>query len=138
MKKALLAAASALSLCAAAHADAVIGVNLVSAHSKPGYQNVNPGLYFRLDNGLAGGAFRNSENRPVGWLGYSKDWAITEHFGVGGVVGVAHGYSRRPLGPAALPSAWLDVGPARARLTFLPALAGNKVAALHLSVEFAL
>lgn len=77
----------------------VIGAHLVSAHSSPGLNNTNPGLYVRTESGFTAGAYENSISRTrlsgnngsrrtstyAGWSWEtdSRNWAIT----LGGVTG---------------------------------------------------
>lgn len=77
----------------------VIGAHLVSAHSSPGLNNTNPGLYVRSESGFTFGAYENSISRTrfggnngsrristyAGWSWEtdSRNWAIT----LGGVTG---------------------------------------------------
>lgn len=58
----ILAAAAVALLATTAHAD-TIGMHIASWHSEPGFNNVNPGLYYRTDAGWTAGAYCNSESR---------------------------------------------------------------------------
>lgn len=59
LKPLLLAAAL---LATSAHAD-TIGLHIASWPSRPGMNNINPGLYYRTDAGWTAGGYCNSESR---------------------------------------------------------------------------
>jgi hypothetical protein len=78
---ATLAACPALLLCAAPAAADTVGYHLVSAHiPAKDYNNINPGIYYRLDEGVVGGVYRNSFKRASVYVGYTwlyKDFGLT-------------------------------------------------------------
>ena len=103
-------------LAGAAQAD-TIGLHVGSWHSRPGYNNVNPGAFYRADDGLTVGAYCNSQSRspnnpdaptcrPSAYAGVT--------WGGDGLValtaGVVTGYTYGPL-PIVLPS--IKLGPVR-------------------------
>ena len=56
-------AAILLALVAGAAQADTLGLHVASWHSTPGYNNVNPGAYWRSDDGLTVGAYCNSQSR---------------------------------------------------------------------------
>ena len=117
-------------------APAVIGFHMVTAHSKPGFCNVNPGVYAVWANGLTLGAYRNSEcERLSAYAGWS--WQTEGRFRAGLSAGLVTGYRRAAVQPFLLPSVAFDVTPTvTARATFIPKVEKRGAAALHFSVEF--
>lgn len=83
-----------------------IGVHVYTAHAfNQHLQNVNPGLYYRTNEGWEVGAYRNSYDRPSIYVG--KQFEIGP---VSVLVGLATGYKGQcPIGcyaltPAVVPS----------------------------------
>lgn len=115
-----------------------IGVNLGSAHSEPGYNNVNPGIYAVTDSGVAFGAYRNSVNKTSVWAGYRLESAPLGPFRAALLVGGVTGYSGALFSPMVSPSVSATVGAYTARLSYLPRhpTKQNSSDAVHLSVEF--
>jgi hypothetical protein len=112
-----------------------VGAHLATAHlgdhgaPREGWQNVNPGLYVRLANGITAGAYWNSERRTsayAGWtLATSDDrWALT--------VGAVTGYGG--VKPLLAPS--VRIGLTKAVSVRLTLLAAPKASpAIHVSAE---
>lgn len=120
-----------------------VGVHLTSWHSKPGYNNTNPGMYVRLSNGLVMGAYRNSLEKTSAYIGAHFDAALSEHVNAGLTVGVVNGYPGnkwrigRDVVPLFVPSLALDIGRSvSVRISLIPNVAGiNDVSVVHLSLE---
>ena len=79
----------------------MIGLNLATAHGKAGYEDLNPGIYYRADNGLTAGVYRNSQGHTsvIGgwtWETPNKQFALT--------VGAVTGYEAAKVMPAVIPS----------------------------------
>lgn len=111
-----------------------LGIHLGSQHSKPGFNDVNPGLYYRADDGATVGAYHNSLRRTSVYAGYTLvgDTPIPEvSYSLG--LGVITGYTK-PVMPLVAPS--LHYGPVR--VTFIPNTKQTGAAVLHLSLEFKL
>jgi len=101
-----------------------LGLHLQSVHNKTGFNNDNPGIYFRLDNGFTAGTYYNSEYRQSTYVG--KTFAY-RYFEVSYLA--INGYQGRIL-PVAIPSRRLgDHG--RISLILNPLGAS----ALHFSIE---
>jgi hypothetical protein len=106
-----------------------IGLHLASAHAHGGYNNSNPGIYLRLDNGVTFGTYRNSDRRQSAYLAYT--WESTEwhRFSAGLTAGGVTGYDRK-VSPMLVPS----VAFSGVRLGIVPRPRGGS-SALHLMVE---
>lgn len=52
-----------LMLCSISASADTLGLHIGSRHSKPGFNNVNPGLYYKSDSGLTAGFYCNSESK---------------------------------------------------------------------------
>lgn len=68
MKIQLFASLLAL-VSVASHADGNIGIHVGSWHSKPGFNNFNPGVYYKSDDGWVIGTFQNSLDRNTTYVG---------------------------------------------------------------------
>jgi hypothetical protein len=130
---------SALLACGAggnAHA-AELGVHLTTAHSKSGFEGINPGAYLRLDNCATFGALRNSYGRLSVYAGCTlqtpeRRFALT--------LGAITGYPAARVSLLVVPSVRFDAGSGYAvRLALLPKPPRHGSAVgLHLTLERAL
>jgi hypothetical protein len=109
-----------------------VGVHGVSAHLvSRGLNNVNPGVYVWMHNGMSAGVYYNSYRQWVRYAAYSHD-ITTYTFGqLTLTVGVVHGYDQRELLPMLAVSKRFD----------LAGVHGVRAAAalpevLHLSYEY--
>jgi hypothetical protein len=115
-----------------------VGLNLGSAHSEPGYNDTNPGVYAVTASGVAFGAYKNSVNRTSVWAGYRLESAPLGPFRAALLVGAVTGYGDNLFSPMVSPSVSATVGAYTARLSYLPRhpTKQNSSDAVHLSVEF--
>lgn len=134
MKRALIdaivvAAISAASVLAARAEAQTLGVNLVTAHTTPGYRVWTPGLYLRSDAGLTAGILRNSEGS---WGVHAGKMWHTQAMGlpIDLQAGLITGYKRAPVLPLATASILLGD---HHRLIAIP---GPRCLALHYAYEF--
>lgn len=117
-----------------AHAEDVVGLHLASAHSRPGFEAANPGLYLKRDDGLTAGLLRNSYGRAslyAGWTLETTDGRLAV------TVGAITGYPARSVSLLVAPSMHVPLAAGwGARLAVLPKppIPGG-AAALHLSIE---
>lgn len=130
----VLWAALLAGLAGAAPAGAgTVGVHLASIHvPQREFNNTNPGLYYRSDDGWTVGTYRNSTRRTSAYAGYTWEWgrlALT----AGGMTGYA-----RQVQPMLVPSVTVfTLHGATARVAFVPRVEkriGSHV--FHLMVEF--
>lgn len=118
----------------------ILGLHLATAHfgapANAHFQNVNPGIYLRTEQGLTLGAYRNSNNRHsnyVAWTWSTADgrWSIT--------AGAVTGYPRYPVSPLLVPSVRIPFsnvpGGWAARIAYLPKPHNRGASGMHFSVE---
>lgn len=133
MKIFRLWAATAL-LAGPACAD-TLGLHLVSAHDKPGFNDTNLGLYAQSDAGWTYGLVYNSERRPSAYLGMTWDRSVAPALGLALTVGGITGY-HLAITPMAIPSASLRLSPRHhLRLAYLAKVRTGGAHALHLMLE---
>lgn len=109
-----------------------LGIHLFSQHlPAANYNNVNPGLYYRLAEGPVMGAYRNSVRRTSVYAGYTWQWGRFD-LTTGAVTGYAKGAQL-----LLVPSVGLfTVGGVTTRLAYIPRMEkriGSNV--LHVAVE---
>lgn len=142
MRTSVLAALLLAVAASTAHAD-TIGLHVGSWHSEPGFNNVNPGAYWRGDDGWTAGAYCNSQSRSErfpdarrckvsAYAGRLFDHEIAPGLHVGILAGAVAGYSLAPIIPAAIGT--IQYGPAR--LWLIPRVEKNSAAVVSLSFEF--
>lgn len=124
-----------------------IGLHVASAHSKPGFNNTNPGVYYVADNGATAGAYCNSESKSAlfphakrcdvsAYAGYT----VTTDIGparLSATIGVITGYARGTT-PMVLPTVSTvgTVGGFRPRIAFIPKIDPKRGAhVVHLMLE---
>jgi hypothetical protein len=112
-----------------------IGIHVGSRHEpvrRPNgqkFNNSNPGVYLRWDNGVTVGGYRNSEYRTSVYAGWT--WASSA-CGPAVTFGVITGYAKGTI-PLIVPSLCvLD----HVRLSFIPKIEPKGSNVLHLSLEF--
>lgn len=109
------------------------GVHLVSRHfpEMPYHNDVNPGVYYKHDNGATAGYFKNSFHKDSFYLGYT--W---EHGPVAVTVGGVTGYADK-VKPMLVPSVALFTYQGMTpRLAYIPKGEKGKSHVLHLMLEF--
>lgn len=127
--------AAVLVLCLAAMHYAAqactVGAHIGSWHDRPGFNNTNPGLYVRLDNGVTAGVYRNSLSKPSVYLGRSFETPLADWVSVAVTVGVVSGYNN----PILVAPSIVFGSSVRTRIVgVLPAQRGD-TAGVHLSLE---
>ena len=127
-----LAVALLAAITISATADAAIGLHIASQHfPEKSYNNDNPGVYARFDNGLTIGTYRNSFRRQATYAAYTYEYG---RFAVS--AGLISGYDRPWL---LVPSVRvLDIDNVSLRLAVIPAIekGGSSVAHLMLEAKF--
>lgn len=111
----------------------ILGLHLMTWHSQPGFNGINPGVYIKTESGLTAGAYYNSERH---WSAYAgMTFHLHERFDV--TVGGVTGYSARSISPLIIPSieVWRFEG-ADVRLAFAPQVPRvNPSSLLHFTLE---
>ena len=113
-----------------------LGIHLVSWHDKPGFNNTNPGLYLKTQEGYLVGTVKNSENAQSYYAGKVFDYPLTRKVSGSLTVGVISGYKASPLLPLVTPSVSIRVNPSDSlRVSYLPKVNKAGSHALHMSFE---
>lgn len=112
-----------------------IGAHIGSWHDKPGFNNVNPGLYYRHDNGATVGIYRNSIRRTSTYAGWTFERDLSPSVSAAVTVGVVTGYEMR-VAPLVVPSVAVGSDAFRVRLAVIPQVHEKQGASVaHLSIE---
>lgn len=142
MKSMLLAvlAFGAFSANAADFTPTHMMVHVASAHTKSGYNNINPGVGLRWadaqGDGPVAGVYYNSERSTSVYVAYSWNWQITGPVNAQLTVGGIGGYKRATVVPMILPSVALRLTPLTSvRLSGAPPVRGIPGFA-HISFEY--
>lgn len=105
----------------------VVGVHLGSIHSpKRDYNNFNPGIYYKMDNGFTVGTYRNSIRKQSFYTGYTYEW---KRFAI--TAGAITGYEGCKVCPLIFPT--VKVG--SFRLGFIPHIKATGANVFHLMYE---
>jgi hypothetical protein len=113
-----------------------VGIHLVSAHQHGGMNNINPGIYARLDNGATAGFYRNSYSRWSVYAGYSMETPKWHGLSAALTVGAVSGYPAASVMALAVPSVAYTQGEYSARLAIVPKPPTHGTSAsVHLMVE---
>jgi hypothetical protein len=116
-----------------AHPD-VVGVHVGSIHSRPGFCNLNLGLYYRVDAGWQAGGYRNSECRASYYAGWHTETEGRFRLGIG--LGGVTGYRGQGVQPVVMPSIAFSITERESlRLIYLPKRDPKSAAVLHLTIE---
>jgi hypothetical protein len=112
-----------------------VGLHTISHHEHAGFNNSNPGLYIREDNGLTFGFYRNSYSRESVYLGYTtetRSGAVSAALTVGAVTG----YPAAKAIALVVPSVAYHFGNNAVRVGIIPRPPKTGAsAALHLMIE---
>ena len=126
-----------------------LGMHIASAHlpARSGQNDLNPGLYLKLQSGVTGGFFYNSLRRWSVYVGYTVEYgpfALTVGVVSGyqkriGPDGYVYGVSNARLAPMFSPSVALPfkVGNLTPRVSLIPGI-GNSSTVVHISLETAI
>jgi hypothetical protein len=125
----------ALALFAATSAHATtVGLHLGSVHDKPGFNDSNPGIYIKTEEGYTVGTVYNSVNKQAFYAGYT----FSRNFGkveLAATVGGITGYTL-PVTPMLVPSVVVSLTDSfSARINFLAKVHKYGASALHFTVE---
>lgn len=125
MKK--IAAVFAIMFASAASAG-TFGAHVYTAHIDSKYCNTTPGVYFKADNGITVGAYKNSECKNISmYAGYTFEADIVEGVVSGAVtVGGITGYKAGNIMPLVVPSIAVTFAKdTKVRLFFVPDASGT-------------
>ena len=112
-----------------------LGLHIGSQHDKPGFNDTNPGVYIRLDNGSTFGTVLNSMNRQSFYAGMTWDRRVTDNTQVSLTAGGITGYAM-PVTPMVIPSVAYRVAPGvRVRGALLFRVHQDGANAIHMSIE---
>jgi hypothetical protein len=125
-----------LALLAGSAAAQTVGIHTVSVHEHSGFNNINPGLYIRYDNGLTGGFYRNSYKRESAYLGYTIETRSFHNLSAAATIGGVTGYPAARVMPLVVPSIAYHFDQSAIRLGIVPRPPKTgAAAALHLMLE---
>lgn len=117
-----------------AHAEDTLGFHVASYHSRPGFCNINPGLYYRWENGIQIGGYRNSQCRPSFYGGWFVETEGRVRAGIG--LGVVSGYRGRGILPVLMPSVAVSVTEHQSlRFIYFPKTHPKAAAVFHMTIE---
>jgi hypothetical protein len=117
-----------------------IGINIASMHSKPGYNDRNPGVYVVAESGYAAGLYHNSHRKLSVWAGrqFSTDSVQLGPVKASAAVlaGGITGYGKPSI--LVSPSVAAEYSGVTYRLSYAPKHPSKQDAsdAIHLSVSF--
>ena len=117
-----------------AHAGTV-GLHLGSWHDEKGFNNTNPGVYLKLQNGLTIGTVLNSESNQSFYLAKTLTQEY-KSFDLSVSLGLISGYKTSKVLPMIIPSLGYKINDdITLRSSFLPKINKQGSNALHWSVE---
>jgi hypothetical protein len=122
-----------------------VGIHLATWHSKPGFNNINPGVYLReVKSGATIGAYCNSESssarfpdaercKLATYAGKTWSYQVNQHVTISATAGFIGGYERGIM-PMVLPSALIGN---HLRVVIIPAVDPKvRTWAVHAAYEF--
>jgi len=125
-----------LMLLAGSASAQTVGIHTFSIHEKSGFNNTNPGLYVRHDNGVTYGFFKNSYRRDSAYLAYTVETEEWKNFTLAMTVGGVSGYPAAQVMILAVPSITYHFGQSAVRIGIVPRPPRTGAAsALHLMFE---
>jgi len=129
----LLVAFGAIGAPAVYGAD-TLGLHVASYHSRPGFCNLNPGVYYRWDNGVQVGGYRNSQCRPSLYAGWFIETEGTVRAGIG--LGAVNGYRGKGILPVLMPSIAVSITEQQSlRFIYFPKTHPKAAAVFHMTIE---
>jgi hypothetical protein len=137
MKNFVAIAALILNLFASnAMADAVVGLHIGTKHFDTNQQwnDSNPGLYIKTEQGYTFGAYRNSEWNNSVYAGKTFTYKLSSSIEVGSTVGVLTGYKVGTM-PFVLPSAAIKYDDYAVRIGYVPKINKQGAQGFHLMLE---
>jgi hypothetical protein len=116
---------------------AAIGLHVASHHSKPGFNNFNPGIYVETTDGYTAGTYDNSESHQSYYAGRTFEAQVLPHASVAVTVGAITGYRAAPVLPLVVPTLRIPLADkVSTRFAFIPRVEKKGAAAVHLMLEY--
>lgn len=112
-----------------------VGLHLGSKHAQGTWNDINPGVYVKLQNGMTFGTYYNSERKQSAYVGRTFSKNLTQNLEIAATVGIISGYNKSVL-PLVLPTvAYKFHQDFAARVGFVPKVNKQGSAGLHLMIE---
>lgn len=106
-----------------------------SKHAQGTWNDFNPGMYVKLQNGITFGTYYNSERKQSAYVGRTFSKNLTQNLEIAATVGIISGYNKSVL-PLVLPTAAYKFHQDfAARVGFVPKVNKQGSAGLHFMVE---
>ena len=106
-----------------------------SKHFQGTWNDFNPGVYVKLNNGMTFGTYYNSERKQSAYIGRTFSKNLTQNLEIAATVGIISGYNKSVL-PLVLPTvAYKFHQDFAARVGFVPKVNKQGSAGLHLMIE---
>lgn len=106
-----------------------------SKHAQGTWNDFNPGVYVKLQNGMTFGTYYNSERKQSTYVGRTFSKNLTQNLEIAATVGIISGYNKSVL-PLVLPTvAYKFHQDFAARVGFVPKVNKQGSAGLHFMVE---
>lgn len=106
-----------------------------SKHAQGTWNDINPGVYVKLQNGMTFGTYYNSERKQSAYVGRTFSKNLTQNLEIAATVGIISGYNKSVL-PLVLPTvAYKFHQDFAARVGFVPKVNKQGSAGLHFMVE---
>lgn len=117
-----------------ARAEDTVGLHVGSYHSRPGFCSLNPGVYYRWENGVQVGGYRNSQCRPSLYAGWFVETEGTVRAGIG--LGAVSGYRGKGILPVLMPSVAVSITEQQSlRFIYFPKTHPKAAAVFHMTIE---
>lgn len=112
-----------------------VGLHLGTWHQTGTWNDINPGVYVKLQNGMTFGTYYNSERKQSAYVGRTFSKNLTQNLEIAATVGIISGYNKSVL-PLVLPTvAYKFHQDFAARVGFVPKVNKQGSAGLHFMVE---
>lgn len=111
------------------------GLHLGTVHFRGTWNDFNPGVYVKLNNGLTFGTYYNSERKQSTYVGRTFSKNLTQNLEIAATVGIISGYNKTVL-PLVLPTvAYKFHRDFAVRVGFVPKVNKQGSAGLHFAIE---
>ena len=112
-----------------------VGLHIGTKHFEGTWNDFNPGVYAKLNNGLTFGTYCNSERKQSTYVGRTFSKNLTQNLEITATVGIISGYNKTVL-PLVLPTvAYKFHQDFAARVGFVPKVNKQGSAGLHFMLE---